>query len=288
MTSLVRTFRHPLRTRRARRTQNEFADCSGMATITKALASEMETKILEVTKQMQYGDAQMRNAAKDLKSDLKNWPIVKSRYVQPGTVYVANDDFKWQTDTNFDWYDNSLTFGDSTQTTVLPPSNPSFQQWHLQQTQSATTNTNITNPIGYQISAQSQPIGLNNPGVQQPQSPKTNQGAQTLTSSVPKAFNPYVNASDRLEEFIAYLGTEGVRSSEVMGMPLELFIKWLVIEACKADDEPVPEGVVVALPRPSQPRCLGCQRFMRKGVVLPLHDGRCADKYFARHGALAA
>lgn len=99
--------------------------------------------------------------------------------------------------------------------------------------------------------------------------------------SAPKEFNKYLNGSDLLEEFIAFLGTEGVRQGEVMALPLELFIKWLIIRAAEADQEEPP--VVFALPAPKpQPRCLGCQRYMHKDTTLPIHDTRCADRHFAR------
>lgn len=97
----------------------------------------------------------------------------------------------------------------------------------------------------------------------------------------PREFNKYVNGSDLLEEFIAFLGTEGVRQGDVMALPLELFIKWLIIRACEQDQEEPP--VVLELPaRKSQPRCLGCQRFMRNDTTLPLHGAQCADRHFAR------
>lgn len=96
-----------------------------------------------------------------------------------------------------------------------------------------------------------------------------------------EGFNKYVNASDLLEEFIAFLGTEGVRKGEIMALPVELFIKWLVIRACEVDrEEP---GVVLTLPAPRpQPRCLGCGRWMARATPLPLHGARCASWHFAR------
>lgn len=99
--------------------------------------------------------------------------------------------------------------------------------------------------------------------------------------SSPKEFNKYINGSDLLEEFIAFLGSEGVRQGEVMALPLELFIKWLIIRAAEVDQEEPP--VTLELPPPKrQPRCLGCQRYMRKDTTLPIHNTRCADRHFAR------
>lgn len=95
-------------------------------------------------------------------------------------------------------------------------------------------------------------------------------------------FNPFINASDRLEEFIAFAGENKVRRGEVLKLPVELFLKWLIIQACEADDEEPNVTLDMATARPAQPRCLGCQRFMTRNVVVPLHDDRCAQRYFAR------
>lgn len=104
----------------------------------------------------------------------------------------------------------------------------------------------------------------------------------------PSGFNRYVNASDLLEEFIRFLGDEGVRQGEVMSLPVELFIKWLIIKACEHDGEE--PNVTLVLPAPKQqPRCLGCQRFLPAATAVPMHDARCAGFYFARQrrGVLA-
>jgi hypothetical protein len=86
-----------------------------------------------------------------------------------------------------------------------------------------------------------------------------------------------------LEEFIGWLGTEGVRQGEVMQLPVELFVKWLIVRACEADGEAADVELVV--PRRPQPRCLGCQRFMSRRVRVPLHGPRCAERHFARVGS---
>lgn len=103
----------------------------------------------------------------------------------------------------------------------------------------------------------------------------------------PRDFNRYLNASDLLEEFITWLGTEGVRGSEVMDLPVELFVKWLIVRACEADDEE-PNVELVVPRRSQQPRCLGCQRFMARRVRVPLHGPRCADLHFKRASKMPA
>lgn len=97
----------------------------------------------------------------------------------------------------------------------------------------------------------------------------------------PREFNRYINASDLLEEFIGFLGEHDVRQSEVMSMPLELFIKWLIIRACEEDQEE--PNVTLQLPAPKQKtRCLGCGKFMKKDVKLLMHGEQCAQYYFRR------
>ena len=91
--------------------------------------------------------------------------------------------------------------------------------------------------------------------------------------AAPREFNTYINASDLLDEFIRFLGTEGVKQGEVMDLPLELFIKWLIVRSCEADGEEPPlqlPPVKKCLAKP-QPRCVKCQRYMRKEIVVPLH-----------------
>jgi len=98
----------------------------------------------------------------------------------------------------------------------------------------------------------------------------------------PLAFNRFINASDLLEEFIKWLGGQGVRQREVFQMPMEFFIKWLILRACEQDGE-TPNVTMPALPAPRhQPRCLGCGRFVTKATPLVLHSERCASFYFRR------
>ena len=83
-------------------------------------------------------------------------------------------------------------------------------------------------------------------------------------------FNPFLNASDKLEAFIRFCGQEArVRRDEMLDLPLKLFIGWLVMEAAKADGEPEPTDIPLLpdLRRRAVPRCLGCGRFMSRRLV---------------------
>lgn len=84
--------------------------------------------------------------------------------------------------------------------------------------------------------------------------------------AAPRNFNKYLNASDVVEDFIRYLGSLDVRQRHVMSMPLGLFLKFIIIEAAKADGDPYEdveppllEGVKQVK---AQPRCRFCQRYI--------------------------
>lgn len=90
-----------------------------------------------------------------------------------------------------------------------------------------------------------------------------------------REFSPHLNASDMLASFVKYVGSLGLRQSEVLGLPLELFVNWLIIEAAERDQDPIPSDVVrverhAALLTVRRPKCLACGRFIPK----VLHENR--------------
>jgi hypothetical protein len=103
-----------------------------------------------------------------------------------------------------------------------------------------------------------------------------------------REFNPFVNSSDLLAEFIRYLGTLNVKRSEVTSLPIGLFISWLIIRAAEADRDPIPEDVVPVpqhklLKARIHPQCNNCHKFIKRisatsGFLYcnPL----CAEKHF--------
>lgn len=96
-------------------------------------------------------------------------------------------------------------------------------------------------------------------------------------------FNPFLNASDKLEAFIRFCGTVGVRQSEVLRLPLELFVAWLVIEAARADGEAEPDlPLVPRLKERVSPRCSACGRFLSL-LKRQRKIDFCAPKCFERH-----
>lgn len=103
-------------------------------------------------------------------------------------------------------------------------------------------------------------------------------------------FSPHMNASDMLSDFVRYVRGLGVPQEEVLGLPLQLFVSWLIIEAAERDGDPVPEGVVpvgqdAALREHVKPKCLQCGRFIKR-----LHQKHrfpfCSPQHGARYSQL--
>lgn len=71
-----------------------------------------------------------------------------------------------------------------------------------------------------------------------------------------REFNPYINASDLLEAFIKEVGKiDGVDQSEILRLPIEAFINWIILQAAKRDGDPL-DGLpsvesALALPGPT-------------------------------------
>lgn len=87
-----------------------------------------------------------------------------------------------------------------------------------------------------------------------------------------REFNRYLNASDLLVDFVRFAGSLDVRQSEVLDLPIDLFINWLIVQAAEADGESPPDDIVIdqhpslnhkALPRPKHStRCVHCGKYV--------------------------
>lgn len=109
-----------------------------------------------------------------------------------------------------------------------------------------------------------------------------------------REFNRYLNASDLLEKFIDDVGLiDRVTQEEILRLPIEAFINWLVLEAAKADGDSVrglpsvesalPAPASPALPPPAvyKPRCGCCGRFIKKAfAAAQIHF--CSPEHFQR------
>jgi hypothetical protein len=105
-----------------------------------------------------------------------------------------------------------------------------------------------------------------------------------------REFSPHLNASDMLAKFVEYVGSLGVRQTEVLSLPIELFINWLIIEAAERDHDPVPPEVVPVpqhreLKMLVKPKCLKCGRFipaLHRRHRFPFCDPQHAGVYLQR------
>lgn len=94
-------------------------------------------------------------------------------------------------------------------------------------------------------------------------------------------FNPFLNASDQLQKFIRDAGRAGARQSDVLSLPVELFINWLILKAAERDG---------SLPgRLLTPRCRWCGRFLAAARAQAgiLFCGEAHAVSFMRRQALA-
>ena len=92
----------------------------------------------------------------------------------------------------------------------------------------------------------------------------------TYRGSNVREFNRHINASDLLEAFIGDLGKLGVKQDEVLGIPIEMFINWLIFQAAEQDGDDAPADVPLlesSVNPHKHPKCLGCGRFIRKTLV---------------------
>ncbi len=112
-----------------------------------------------------------------------------------------------------------------------------------------------------------------------------------------REFNKFLNASDLLEKFIDYLGSLKLTKDEVLQVPIETFIMWLIISAAEADKEDTPQQEVLmlehkvdALKTVRKPRCKCCGQFIhqaRKRKGIEFCSGLHMDRWFSK-GMLAA
>lgn len=111
-----------------------------------------------------------------------------------------------------------------------------------------------------------------------------NNAKVTYRANRHRDFNPFVNASDKLEAFIQYCGGQGVRQGEMLDLPIKLFIGWLILQAAVADGEnPEPDNLLEDLRDRTKPRC-ACGRFLsRKMIERKIHFCRpvCLERELA-------
>jgi len=132
----------------------------------------------------------------------------------------------------------------------------------------------------------------------------------TYNASRNKAFNPFINASDLMGEFIDFLADRGIDPVSIMNCPVDLFVTWLIWKAAEADGDELAQQVRIedhqmfkmlksgqlnnilpqrpALPVPSRKwteRCRWCGKFISQKKCQcqiffcePMHMQRYAEK----------
>ena len=103
-----------------------------------------------------------------------------------------------------------------------------------------------------------------------------------------REFNRYVNASDLLEEFIRFLGKEfDIRQNQIMDVPINVFIDWLIIQAAIKDGDNYGDEMKMLTVEATKEknwycRCKCCGRFIQKKMFkagLLFCNSICFDKY---------
>lgn len=100
-------------------------------------------------------------------------------------------------------------------------------------------------------------------------------------------FNPYLSAADLLETFIKEVGRlDGVNQDEILRLPIEAFVNWLILQAATKDGDSL-DGlptVEKALPPPvpRNPRCLACGRFMSR-MWAAARVSFCSESHFSKY-----
>lgn len=96
-----------------------------------------------------------------------------------------------------------------------------------------------------------------------------------------REFNRFLNASDLLQAFIKDVGRAGARQADVLSLPLELFINWLILKAAEQDQDK-PAALI-------KPRCRWCARFISRARATAgiLFCGEAHAVKFMRKEALA-
>lgn len=92
----------------------------------------------------------------------------------------------------------------------------------------------------------------------------------TYRGSNVREFNPFINSSDLLEAFIKDLGELGVKQDEVLKVPIEMFINWLIFKAADQDGDNAPDDVPLlesSVKPHKHPKCLCCGKFIKKALV---------------------
>lgn len=100
-----------------------------------------------------------------------------------------------------------------------------------------------------------------------------------------QVFNPYLVASDLVERFMQECRALGLSEGEFLNLPLQAFLRWLVIEAVREDGQDADD---VEPPNLGKPRCLWCGRFLARRLTergVRVCSGEHLDRYLLKEAA---
>lgn len=113
----------------------------------------------------------------------------------------------------------------------------------------------------------------------------------TYKSNNVREFNKYINSSDLLADFIADMGKMGADAKQVLEIPIQYFIRWLICKSAEQDGEdssetvPVIANDTVKVLELKQNRCKCCGRYISQLNLnhgLLFCNGNHADKFLER------
>jgi hypothetical protein len=97
-------------------------------------------------------------------------------------------------------------------------------------------------------------------------------GRQLYRTEATRGFNKFLNASDLLEEFIAYCAEQKMTRKDFAELPISLFIYWLIVQAAETDGDSTQESMPLLTHavkeqkfKPSHCKC--CGRFLSSKMV---------------------
>ena len=101
-----------------------------------------------------------------------------------------------------------------------------------------------------------------------------------------REFNTFLNASDRVEDFIRYCKGFDASQDEFLNLPIKTFLMWLIVEAAAADGSPEDqeaERLALEFKARARPRC-PCGRFIARDTAAKgflFCNGAHYDRYSA-------
>lgn len=113
----------------------------------------------------------------------------------------------------------------------------------------------------------------------------------TYKSNNVREFNKFINSSDLLADFIADMGKMGADADQVLDIPIQYFIRWLIFKSAEQDGEqsdetiPIIANDTVKVLEHNSNRCKCCGKYIPKMNLehgLLFCNGKHADLFLER------